>query len=608
MLAKVVSVSPVKKKMKKKMLTGLSNSEKICNLLHVPLEKNPGMPFLHPSTAAFLSQSQLVILGSLDSQYRPWTSLVAGHPGFMRGLSTEYLAISGRVAVGDPMLENLDLPGEKMVSGLGTNLAARRRVKFFGRVTDGMSKVRTDDGTLQAVLKIEETLGNCPKYITTRQVAFIPEAASMRPGKRTDIPGGALSWTALALIQTADIFFITTRNGETDMDTNLRGGPSGFVRLLPSSSTSTPTTLIWPEYSGNRLYQTLGNLAVNPEAGLTFPDFVTGNVLYLTGTAEIITLETGLQDILPRSNLAVRFTVQESRYLEDALPIRESLSDVKRREFSPYNPPVRYLSSEKPQPLVAGGETTLKAKLVHITPLTPNVAIFRFWFLGQRQVQWKAGQHVALEFADAIGNKGYRHMNDADPKSLNDDYVRTFTVVSEPTDGSGVDILIKKVGTVTDWMFSLIGKKTKMELGIEITVRGFGGEFSIAEKGEVNFIAGGVGITPLLSFLKNRNEDDLNVWWTVRLSDIGVVRDVLNRYPGLKKGMRVFITGEAEHNLEGFEGMRVFWRRIEKSDLISSKSQDEANWYLCASPELRRKVLGWFEEEGKEVFWEDFGY
>ncbi|KAL0636834.1 hypothetical protein Q9L58_004192 [Maublancomyces gigas] len=594
--------------MEEKDIAFHAGEEKVHNLLHIPPSENPTVPYLHPSSAAFLSQSQLVILGSLDSQYRPWTSLVAGYPGFAKGLNTEYLAISGRVAVGDPILENLGFSGERMVSGLGTNLATRRRVKFFGRVTDGMSKVQKDDGTLQAVLKIEQTLWNCPKYITTRQVAFIPEAASMRPEKRTEIPGGPLSRTALALIQTADIFFITTRNGETDMDTNLRGGPSGFVRLLPSSSTSTPTTIIWPEYSGNRLYQTLGNLAVNPEAGLTFPDFVTGNVLYLTGTAEIITLEAGLQDILPRSDLAVKFTIQESRYLENTLPIRESLSDARRREFSPYNPPVRYLSSEKPQPLVAGGKTTLKAKLVHITPLTPNIAIFRFSFLDQRQARWKAGQHIALEFADAIGHKGYRHMNDSDPKSLNDDYVRTFTVISEPADGSGVDILIRKVGTVTGWMFSLIDKKVKMELGIEVTVRGFGGEFSVAEKGEVNFIAGGVGITPLLSFLKNRNEDDLNVWWTVRLSDIGVVREVLSRYPGLKKGVRVFITGGVEHNLEGFEGMTVFWRRIEKSDLISSKSQGEANWYLCASPELRRKVIGWFEEEGKEVFWEDFGY
>lgn len=595
------------------MLIDLSNPEKIRGLLRVPPSDNPTVPYLPPSSAAFLSQCQLVILGSLDSQYRPWTSLVAGPPGFMRGLNTEYLAISGRVAVGDPILENLDLPGERMVSGLGTNLAARRRVKFFGRVADGMKKIQKDSGALQAVLYIEQTLGNCPKYITTRRVTFDPDlgTAPMRPPeRRTEIPGSTLSQAALALIQTADIFFITTRNGETDMDTNLRGGPSGFVRLFPSSSaaTDTPTTIIWPEYSGNRLYQSLGNLAVNPEAGLTFPDFVTGSVLYLTGTTEIITLEAGLEKILPRSNLAVKFTVQESRYLENILPVRESPSDAKEREFSPYNPPVRYLSSEKTQPSIASTEKTLKARLVRVIPLTPAAAIFRFLFSNQHEGRrWKAGQHIALEFSGMIGDKGYRHMDDSDPKSLNDDYVRTFTIVSESEGGNGIDILVRKVGVVTGWMFSWVGKKLNAELGIEIPVRGFGGEFSIAEKGKVNFVAGGVGITPLLSFLKNRKLDDVNVWWTVRLSDMGIVKEVLNRHPGLENGLRVFITKGGEHNVEGLERVKTFWRRIEKTDLIPFESRDE-NWYLCTSPELRKKVLGWFEEEGQEILWEDFGY
>lgn len=529
----------------------------------------------------------------------------------MRGLNTELLAVSGRVAVGDPILENLDLAGERMVAGLGTDLATRRRVKFFGRVGDGMKKVGKDDGTLQAILKIEQSLGNCPKYITTRRIAFAPETVSTRPEKRTAIPENPLSLNALALIQTADIFFITTRNGEKDMDTNLRGGPAGFVRVLPSCSACAPTTIIWPEYSGNRLYQTLGNLAVNPEAGLTFTDFVTGHVLYLTGTTEIITLETGLQDILPRSTLAVKFTIQESRYLEAMLPIRESPSDAEGREFSPYNPPVRYLSSEKVQPPVANKRNSLRVKLTHITPLTSTAAIFKFLVLGPHDIRWKAGQYIALEFQDEIGyTKGYRHMDDSNPKSLNDDYVRTFTVISEAGVGNTVEILVKKVGTVTSWMFTWTRNQRKVDLGIEIPVRGFGGEFSIApnEQGQVNFVAGGVGITPLLPFLKSNSWDDINVWWTVGVGDVGIVKEVLKRHPRLAQGLRVFITRGEEHNLEGLEGVRVFRRRIEKRDLISFESHGEVRWHLCASPGLRKRVVSWLEEEGHEALWEDFGY
>ncbi len=43
----------------------------------------------------------------------------------------------------------------------------------------------------------------------------------------------------------------------------------------------------WPDYPGNKLFNSFGNLAVNPEAALLFPDFGTGRTLYLSGTAEV---------------------------------------------------------------------------------------------------------------------------------------------------------------------------------------------------------------------------------------------------------------------------------------------------------------------------------
>jgi hypothetical protein len=43
----------------------------------------------------------------------------------------------------------------------------------------------------------------------------------------------------------------------------------------------------WPDYPGNKLFNSFGNLAVNPEAALLFPDFGTGRALYLSGTAEV---------------------------------------------------------------------------------------------------------------------------------------------------------------------------------------------------------------------------------------------------------------------------------------------------------------------------------
>ena len=107
----------------------------------------------------------------------------------------------------------------------------------------------------------------------------------------------------------------------SDMDTNHRGGPPGFVRAL---SDDTSTTLYWPEYSGNRLYQTLGNLQVTPLAGLCFPDFLTGDVLYVTGTTRIL-VGSDAADALPRSNLVVKLTVTAARLVTKGLPFQGAL-------------------------------------------------------------------------------------------------------------------------------------------------------------------------------------------------------------------------------------------------------------------------------------------
>jgi hypothetical protein len=46
--------------------------------------------------------------------------------------------------------------------------------------------------------------------------------------------------------------------------------------------------LVWPDYSGNTMFQTLGNIVVNPQAGLLFIDFKSGRTLQLTGRARIL--------------------------------------------------------------------------------------------------------------------------------------------------------------------------------------------------------------------------------------------------------------------------------------------------------------------------------
>ena len=90
------------------------------------------------------------------------------------------------------------------------------------------------------------------------------------------------------LIAQADTFFIATayQNTQRDMtsgvDVSHRGGKPGFIQI------DDPQTLTIPDFSGNNHFNTIGNLELNPKAGLLFIDFATHNLLYLTGTVEII--------------------------------------------------------------------------------------------------------------------------------------------------------------------------------------------------------------------------------------------------------------------------------------------------------------------------------
>ena len=92
--------------------------------------------------------------------------------------------------------------------------------------------------------------------------------------------GAVLSPADAGLIRAADTFFLGTTNPGHGSDTSHRGGPPGFVRVDGDR-------LWWPDYPGNNLFNSFGNLAVDPESSLLFFDFDTGRTLQLSGTAEV---------------------------------------------------------------------------------------------------------------------------------------------------------------------------------------------------------------------------------------------------------------------------------------------------------------------------------
>ena len=392
------------------------------------------------------------------------------------------------------------------------------------------------------------------------------------------------------------------------MSTNYRGGPPGFVRVMSNGTDS--VTLAYPEYSGNRLYQTLGNLLVSPRVGVIFPNFENGDAIYLTATTEILAAKQAAA-VLPRSNLVVLLHVKEAHFVEQGLSFRGEPD-----ERSPYNPPVRYLASERVG-IAAQVESSsmVNAKMIKREILTPTIARFRFSVSDPSAVgRRKPGQYVALSFEDEL-SAGYSHMRDDDPKSLNDDYTRTFTVSSPVASGTvpgdELEITVRNVGVVTNFMF-----RQNERAGLEVPLKGFGGEFAIEQRdGEVvPFVAGGIGITPLLAQVSSLDLSRLKVFWTLNVRDLGLVSDTFLRTPALASSTSLYISGmdidpspDQQVSLAKIDalGATLVKRRIQVEDLQKAVSLSD-RWYICTGPALKANVLQWLV--GKEILYEDFSY
>jgi ferredoxin-NADP reductase len=384
------------------------------------------------------------------------------------------------------------------------------------------------------------------------------------------------------------------------MDVNNRGGPTGFVRVVTNDSTS-GTVLAYPEYSGNRLYQSLGNLQVTPKAGLVFLNFATGDVLYVTGETKTLVGKEA-EDLLLHTNLAVEIRVLAVFHIKQGLAFRGQAGPS-----SPYNPPVRYLRGEKGSTEPTNLQSGLTATLVGKTKITPSISRFRFQFDSpSRDQQWRSGQWVALSFKEEL-DMGYSHMRDEDPKSLNDDYLRTFTVSSAPHD-SQFDITIRKVGIATDHLF-----RQNPRSGFEVPVIGFGGEFIIDQKPgrHITFIVGGIGITPLLPQLHTLDMTRFSLLWSINAQDIGLVSDVFKDFPALGEHSSIFVSGLKANHAGKVESLlklcsKTLPRRIAKEDVDRERVFTTTDWYICTGPSLKLAVSDWLQ--GEAVFSESFNY
>ncbi|WP_443065841.1 hypothetical protein [Streptomyces sp. NBC_00503] len=130
--------------------------------------------------------------------------------------------------------------------------ATRRRMR--------MNDLARPDGAGLRV-ELDQVISNCPKYLQKRDFTLVPAA-----GERVVRRSRELSESQRATIAGTDTFFISTASPDGDADASHRGGNPGFLKAL------SPTHLRWPDYVGNAMFLTLGNLSLHPRAGLVVPD------------------------------------------------------------------------------------------------------------------------------------------------------------------------------------------------------------------------------------------------------------------------------------------------------------------------------------------------
>ncbi|HEX5377082.1 MAG TPA: pyridoxamine 5'-phosphate oxidase family protein [Phenylobacterium sp.] len=215
----------------------------------------------------FFQALPYAVVAGLDLAARPVLSLMSGPAGFITAPNPLTLSIAARLDPQDPLAAAL-IPGAPY-GLIGIDLATRRRNRANGRVA-----AVTQAGYW---LVVDQSFGNCPQYIQQRQA----RAEARTPGPLEMFTG--IDAQAADQIARADTFFVATAamgpNG--GVDASHRGGRPGFVRVEGD-------TLTVPDFRGNRYFNTLGNMLAYPRAGALFLDFETGDLLQLTGTAEVL--------------------------------------------------------------------------------------------------------------------------------------------------------------------------------------------------------------------------------------------------------------------------------------------------------------------------------
>ena len=408
----------------------------------------------------FYSQLPFVVLGAVDRQGDVWATLRTGQPGFMISPTPEVLQIKLEPQPNDPAHEGMQ-PGDA-IGMLGIELHTRRRNRMNGNV------LRALDDRIEIV--VTQAYGNCPRYINLRQYEFVEETADIAQELTVTDP------LIRRMVTSADSFYVATyvvRDGQNQVDASHRGGKAGFVRMEEDGS------LTIPDFSGNLFFNTLGNILLNPRAGLTFINFENGDLLQMTGTAEVLLDDPEIAAFQGAERLW-RFTPQRIVHRQAALALRWA----DQAEGESLNSTMTGSWEQAAERLEAEALRTHWRPLRVARIVDESRSIRSFYFEscdGVGLPGFEPGQHMPV-----------RLLLDGQPPTI-----RTYTVSSAPSD-QFLRISVKRDGVVSSHLHD------RIQVGDLIEARAPQGHFTVqpSERRPLVLLGAGVGITPMLSMLR----------------------------------------------------------------------------------------------------------
>ena len=273
-----------------------------------------------PAVAEFLAQHQFAVLASADSDGNLWASPLAGPAGI---LTADERCVAIQRHLLDPPLD-IALVDGSFAALLVIDFERRLRLRMNGTIdrSAGVPPAGAQASAAALNLRVAQFYGNCQKYIQRRVLANVGGTGCPQHVQTET----ALSEVHRSLISRSDTFFIATSHPESGADASHRGGRRGFVIVKDDH------TLTWPDYRGNNMFNTLGNLEEDTRAGVLFIDFDSGASLQLTGRA---TAQFDDPSNFTPTGRSVTFEITGIRELPPSPYLRYSLI-----EPFPYNPPV----------------------------------------------------------------------------------------------------------------------------------------------------------------------------------------------------------------------------------------------------------------------------